>query len=238
MDYIYYLLFALILSLILSQTRFSELSPTLGTIISTNVAWCIVIYGIILGFSISNFYNKYILVRDTFVKEATNIKLTYQIFKQLPSSEERDNVLKSIEKYVISVKTTLVKSLANYEYDKTTNALYNQMNKEIINYVNTYPSNVFNNNILLRLSTSDYIKQITNEMNSSKYYITLLWFLLIFVIFPLWLIVLKSKLLQFTLDFSLLVILLSCIYLCDVLSNPFVNSPISIKLQIFNDLLD
>ena len=237
MDYIFYLLLALILSILLSQSRFKELSPTIDTIISTNVSWCIVIYAIILGFSISNFYNKYILIRDTFVKEATNIKLTYQIFKSLPSSIERDNVLESVEKYVISVKTTLIKSLSNYEYDKLTNDLYHNMNTQIINYINTYPNGVFNNNILLRMSTSDYIKQITNEMNANKYYITLLWFLLIFVIFPLWLINLKNKLLQFTLDFCLLVILISCIYLCDVLSNPFVNSPVSINLKIFDDLL-
>lgn len=232
MDYYIYIIIAILISIFLSQTRSTE--KNINTIIATNISWLIVVYAVILGFSIGNFYNKYIAIRDTFLKEATNIKLTYKMFKLLPDSEY---VILSIEKYILSINTLLVKSLSNYEYSIESNRLYEEMNNNILKYSKDHPNVVFNNNILIRMSTDEFIKQLVNEMKIGNYYINLLWFLLIFIILPLWFITLYDKVLQFFLDFCLMVFFITGIYICTTLNNPFIYSPFGLKLDIFNNLL-
>jgi hypothetical protein len=230
MEHYTYIFIAFFFSLLLFIIRNNEKSLFSATI-EISVGWCILLYGIVLGFSISNFYAKYIAIRDSFIKEITNLKIIYKIFEKLPNKEKTLPVLDSINNYINSVPSELNKSLKFFNYNDKTKELYNKMNDEIINYtLNNNDSGILiNNNILLRLSSDDFIKQIINEMKVGNYYINFLWTLLIFIFIPIYFINVGNKSLQFILDFCIFSILLSCIYLCEILNNPFIDSPISLK---------
>ena len=53
MDYYIYIIIAILISIFLSQTRSTE--KNINTIIATNISWLIVVYAVILGFTIGNF---------------------------------------------------------------------------------------------------------------------------------------------------------------------------------------
>ena len=111
------------------------------------------------------------------------------------------------------------------------------MNKEIIKYVNTENNN-FNNNILFRLGTDDYVKQLVEQMKTGKYFILILWFLLFFILISITFLNILTLYVQFILDLCLIIMFLSSIYLCECLNNPFVKTPLSLNLDIYDDLLN
>lgn len=205
------------------------------SLIAMTVGWILVIYGLIVSFSIGFFYNRYVTIREMFVTDVTNLQLTYRMLKELKASPD---VLLSIKRYVRSVLKDQLPALQNGDYSRRTEALYYEMDTKIINYLREYRDNagLFTANILMRLSTDTKVIQLVNEINSTEYYISILWFLLLFVMAPLYLVSPPNKLLQFGIDFCLLSILVTAIYLCTILNNPFYDSPISIKMVGFQTL--
>jgi hypothetical protein len=234
---IIYLIIAIMIAIILYLTRF--LVPTLSlndkAITHEIVSWSIIIYGIILGFSISNFYNRYTSIRETLITEVTNLQIIYRIFKTLPDSEE---VIESIKVYTINVTKELIISLGREEYLSSTVMLYRDMDNKIINYFNKHPGNPFVNQILSRLSTDQKIKKLVDEIKSGNYYINMLNILLIFIIIPLWFIKLDNSIIQFFMDICLLIIIACALYLLKILNNPFIKRPISFDLNMYSDLLN
>ena len=236
MDLFIYIFIAIIIAVIITTIRPVRKSldaPERG-IIQNSIGWCLVIYGLILGFSINIFYTRYIEIRNTIVTDVTNLQITTKFFKSLNAM----NVVESIERYTESVINDLVPMLKSGKYSEKTAYLYWKMNQEIVTYVRDHPTVVFDNNILIRMSTDEKFKQILNEINISQYYIKILWFLFIFVLIPLFFISSPDKVIQFILDSSLLIILVTCIYLCSILNNPFMESPVSLKLAAYTDLLN
>lgn len=238
MEYYTYIFIALYLSILLFIIR-TNVKSSFSASIEISVGWCIFLYGIILGFSISNFYGKYISIRDSFIKEASNLKIIYKTLSLLPNIEDTHDALIAIENYVKSVPIDLLKSLKINKYSNNSKDLYNKMNNEIINYtIKNSTNTIINNNLLIRISSDEFIKQIINEINVGNYYINFLYTLLIFILIPIYFINLNNKILQFILDFCIFSILLSGIYLCQILNNPFIFSPISFHFEIYKNLLD
>lgn len=222
MEFSFYILIAIIIALILSLVRLANVEVML---VADSISWCIIVFGLILGFSISNFYNRYIEIRNTFILEVTNMQLIYEMFNQLPNSQP---VLLSIEKYVVS----FIDRSSNIEED------YLKMDKEIIKYIQNNPTNPFTNNILLRMSTYQKIKTLTKEITIGNYYIDVLWFLLILIIIPLFFMKFSNRGIQFIVDSCLLVIFFTGMYLCDILNNPFNESPVMIKFDSYKDFIN
>jgi len=247
MDWIYYILpfiiiiiISLLIAYILSEVRIfkNNFNQNTENIIEGSVGWAIVVYGLILGFSISNFYNRYITIRDTFVEEVTNLQLIYRYIKIAPNSKEKNEAIESIRKYAESVINDLLPNLADRKYSLVSDIRYKEMNSKIINFVNKHTDYKFNHNILLRMSTDERIKQLVNEMNFGLYYIYILIFLIIFIIIPLWLNVMANKIVQLIIDSCILIILFTGIYLCILLNNPFTKSPVSFDFSLYKDLIN
>lgn len=235
-EYALFLFAAFVIACILIIIRRLQINTSLEKgVVEACVGWIIVTYGLILGFTISNFYNRYIEIRNIFIDETTNLRLTYNYFKDLPNNTE---VILSIRKYVKSVQTYLGPSLANYEYSEECDINYQEMNTSITNYISKYPDNPYRLSILNRMSTDDHIKALTTEMKSGLYYIQILSFLIIFIIIPLYLINIESIVVQAFIDFCLFSIIFTGLYICTILNNPFKQSPITIQFLLYSDLLD
>lgn len=236
MDYYIYIIIAIIISIILCLIRpiRKDLDPSEKSIITGSIGWCLVIYGLMAGFSINIFYNRYLEIRNTFITEITNLQLTYRYFKTLPNSE---NVILSMKNYLKSIFIDLLPNLKNKKYSEKSEQLYRDMDNEIIKYLNSNP-NIFVNNILIRMGTDQKIKRLVDEINDGEYYINILIFLFIIILIPLWLTSTVDKYIQFIIDACILIILISALYICIILNNVFDDSPISIKMQGYQDLLD
>lgn len=228
-----YIFLAIMISLLIMYLRPDKGQLNEGFISST-IGWTLIIYGLILAFSINIFYTRYIEIRTIFADEVNNLLLTYRYFKVLPDNEF---VLHSIHSYANSVLNDLLPSLQNGEYSEKTNFYYTQMTNTIINYVNDHPTIVFDNNILIRLTTNERIKQIAIEIKN-QYYITIIWLLFLFVLIPMFFISTPNRSLQFLMDSCILIILLTLIYVITILNNPFRESPIQIELTMYQDLLN
>ena len=84
----------IVLLLLVLRRNYDGLSPDGTSKTELLVGWCIIVYSIILGFTLNNFYNRYKEIRKTLVNEVTNLQIIYRIMKQLPNSE---NVIQSIK---------------------------------------------------------------------------------------------------------------------------------------------
>ncbi len=233
--YILYILFAIFVAFILLLVRYlvPKLTDLDRSTIGLCVGWCIIAYSIILGFSIANFYSRYLDFRDTFITEATNLKLMYRYFKQLPQSEDTESIINNIKEY----SEHILKISKTDKYPLDTSTLYRKMDKDIIKYLNSN-STIFNNNILSRLSTDERVKKLFDEIKAGHYYIMLLGVLIIFIIIPLSLSKMDNIIIQFVVDSSILIILFSVIHLLMILNDPFgINNPIGLNLSMYSDLI-
>ena len=233
MEYFWYVLIAVIIAILISQTRTAHIED--GGIIKGYVGWVMVIYGLILGFSLTNFYSRYVAMRNAFIKDATNYQLIYEFFIKMDKSPEIDDIINSILKYLELISSI---GIDYKEKLKISDNIYKDMNTKIINYLKNNQTS-FTNNILSRLNTNIEIKKLADEIEAGQYYIAILCFLVIFIIIPLAISTsMLDRKIQFLLDFSILIIISTALYLCEILNNPFIQSPISFNLSMYSDLID
>lgn len=238
MDYSIALILAFLFSAFITvfRTTNSKLSQVEKSMIAMTIGWILVIYGLILSFSIGIFYNRYVTIREMFVNDVTNLQLTYRMLKDLNAPKD---LLSTIRDYTKSVLEDQLPALQSGTFSAKTQEMNYIMNTKIINFLNLNREQVglFTANMLGRLTTDVKIIQLVGEINSTEYYINILMFLIIFVLGPLYLNTAPDKGIQFILDFSLLSILFTGLYLCTILNNPFIDSPVSIKLTGYQVLL-
>jgi hypothetical protein len=233
--YYYILSFLIVILLFVLRNNDRNLSQDGKNKTGEIVSWCIIIFGIILGFTIANFYNRYIETREILVNEIVNLQIIYRTFKVLPDNQK---VIKSIKNYVKSVINDLQYSLQNNVYSIETSNYYRIMDSNIIEYFNEYKTNPFISTINNRLSTSERIKILSQEVITGNFYILMLWFLFIFILIPLYFLKMPDKFIQLLIEFCLLSMFLTGIYLCTTINNPFIESPIMLKFTMYEDLLD
>lgn len=197
-------------------------------LISSALSWSIIVFGLILSFSILNFYNRYIELRNSFITDLTNLELIYNMFKYCKNSE---NVLKSIKtygEYVISI---------GGRYNQTSKKLYKIMNDDILKYISENP-NQFSNNILARLSTNTQNINFVKEIENNTFFINIILMLSIFILISLFLIKIPEPMIQFLADFCFLSIIFVCITLLYILSTPFDSSTLKIKIENYKNLFE
>jgi hypothetical protein len=245
MPYFVFIIIAVILSIILAFIRPVRLNLTKEerNDINAAVGWVLIIYGLIMAFSLTIFYQRYIAIRDTFINQVTNLQITYRIFDALSRSDDAEivkdstTVIESMRDYLDTIFTDLIPDLEQGKYSKSSETAYKKMDDEIIKFVGEHPSIPYNNALLLRLSTDQVIKRLVDEISVGKYYIEILSFLFIFILIPLWYSSLPEWKTQLVIDLCVLIILLTVIYLCTILNNPFMKSRVSIKFSAYEDLL-
>lgn len=191
------------------------------------IGWSIILFSIILGFTIGNFYNRYIETRNMLVDEVANLQIIYSTFKVLPDSE---NVIDSMKAYLSSI-------LCN-DSDVESSKLSLNMNEDIIDYFNKNQENKFLTTIMNRVSPSQKLKMIKNEIKNGQFFINILWFLFTLVIIPFYSLKICNKINQSIIEFFLVVILVTGIILCEYINDPFKETPLKINHDIYADLLN
>ena len=233
--YAFYIVVAIFIVSFLMVTRPSkdELSERGDEITSETIGWCILIFSLILGCNIANFYARYIEIRETFVNEVTNLQIISRIL-----NEENDSMdaLEGIKDYSSSVLEKLEKSLANGFYSPETAEKYQHMDKEIITFLKNTENKTFVTPIVNRMSTSQKVKVLVQEINVGKFYITILWLLFMLAIIPLYYSIMKNKLVQLILEFCLVIIFLTGLYVCTILNNPLADTPVKLDLNMYEQL--
>lgn len=200
------------------------------------IGWCVVIYGLLLGFSINNFYNRWIVIRDAFINESTNLEKLLELLKTKDNSEV---VIDSIYNYVSNVSNVLKKDLNNRVYSPSTEKLHLEMNYQIFNYVNTGALGTINNTIYSNLTTDTKIKKLIDEMKSGDFYISIIIFLLIVITIPLMFYKMPIFWIQVLIYSCLFIIILTLIYVLNLLNNPFtIDNNFGINLSMYNDLVN
>jgi len=186
--------------------------------------WFIIIYALLLTFTFSSFYQRFIDHRDTLIDESNNLILIYRMIKLGPESKYSKRALKSIRLYTINVIENVFPNLACGTYDLKSTVLNSKMIKDIITY--TYENkNISDNpalaNILGRLSTDQKIKKLVEGFEFGKFLIQILMFFSVLVIIGLWIVRINNPKTQFIIDLSLLLIIFISIFLLNLLNNPF-----------------
>lgn len=214
-----------------TRPSYEKLTEKGENVTGETIGWCILIFSLILGFTIANFYARYIEIRETFVTEVTNL----QIISRFIDKNLGKSALLSIKEYAKSVLDDLQYSLANKCYSKRTADLYAKMNTNIQEYLNQNSN--FSTAIVNRMSTSQKIKVLVQEIDVGEFYISSIWLLFIFTLIPLYYSHMKNRKVQLILEFFLILIFSTGIYLCTILNNPLSDTPVKLNLSMYQDLI-
>jgi hypothetical protein len=216
----------IIIAIIMFYTRreFTCFTENQKSIYTSIFNWVIIIYALILTFTFSSFYQRFIDYRDILIDESNNLILIYRMIKLGPQSKYSRKALKSIREYTINVIEDVFPNLACGTYSAKSTILNTKMINDIITY--TYENkNISDNpalsNILGRMTTDQKIKKLVEGFEFGTFLIQLLMFFSIFVIIGIWIVQIRNPKLQFIIDLSLLLIIFISIFLLSLLNNPF-----------------
>lgn len=234
MVYAFYIILAMIVSYILMVTRHWNMGWIGEKFESLNslIGWTVTAYSLILSFTISNFYDRYVDIRNTLVEESTHLKV---IYRSIGTYDNNINTIQSIHEYVVKITNA---TFVNKEYGIYSDELgrkYRQMSYAVFELLKEDDTNI-GSNILSQITSNEKIRTLLNEIEAGQYMINLLGFLLIFVIMMLWF-VKVTQTIQFIAIFCILSVLLTAIYLITILNNPFLRSPLYISLEMYETLL-
>ena len=234
---------AFVVSIIFTLSRglLSNLTSYEKVMTESVVGWTILVFGLILSFSIVNFYSRYIDLRNSLAKEATNLDIIYKLIRKVPNSEKAVEAMKKYLEYLIHVDLQLLKK--NKLDNNTIDDLYSDMNDEIINLINESGnveklSGFSSINILSRLSTNYENSNFRKEIINNTFYINVIIIMAIFILISLWLVKVQDPLIQFLADLCFLSVIFSGITLLIILGKPFNNTIIGIDLSNHKQLLD
>lgn len=225
-----YIIIAIVISALMVFTRhyFSVTNVANHDTILFGVSWIIATFSLLLAFTISNFYNRYVTTRDDLINEASNLEIIYELLTKIPNSE---TPREAIKKYLLKII-----SLENFKTQG--HQEYYSMRLKIVNFLNDQITiHPFTNDILSRLSSDNHLEGLIREIKSGSYYINIICLLLVLVIIPLWFIYV-DKYLQLFLVTCLMTMFLIIIYLMEILNDPFGKSPLQIKFESYRDVLN
>lgn len=238
-----YIIVAIVIAVIIFYTRRDfRCFNNKQQIFYTNIfAWFMILYALLTTFTISSFYQDFLYIQEAFINDCSNITMIYRIIKLGPQSKYSRRALRSIERYVESVTTNTLNGLKEGTYSPISEELYRKMDYNIIKY--TYAITELSdgpalNDILSRLTTDQRIKELSVGIKDGQFLIYIITFLSMLVIIGTWFVKLDNSHIQLVLDLFLIVTIFACIYLLDILNNPFIESPISLDLSMYTDLLN
>lgn len=193
-----------------------------------------VIFGLMLSFTIANFYSRYQELTDIVVNEVTDLQLIYRMLLRSPGSED---AVASMKAYLKGVIDTWL-DYQNGTIDDHIIQLYRKMDAEILDYIRDHPDNIYNQNILSRLSTNQHNLVAIREVVTNKIFIYVIIVAALFLLLGLYWIHISNLIVQTMLDLSVISIVVIGIYLLYVLSAPFSISGFGITPQSYQDLLN
>lgn len=234
------LILAVLISVLLccAQSFNIKLFDVTKTLVSTSIYWAVLLFSLILSFSIFSFYSRYINIRSELINSAANLQVIYLIIKSGPPSPEATVAIDSIIAYSSFILKTFVHNSSQCYYDNRTSYLYNKMNDDILAYTRVPENvNIFSNNILDRLDTDQKLKLLISDTTTGEYFILIMCvcFVLIMILFSL--IVIEHLIVKLILFAVIVAIMLLAIYLIIILNNPFLESPIQLNVNMYRDLI-
>lgn len=228
------ILIAMVLAIFIARIRFNIFTYDVfeEKLSFASVTWCIVFFTLLLTFTISNFYNQYIDIRNSFITEIGNLQIIYMILKNEKGS---GYVLKSIRQYIKSVIEDQLPLNDKGKYSEKTDRYHYKMNKNIIKYAESHPN--LTNSLLLRVTSNEKNKRILTEVQNNIYLSKIVYFSFIFIIIVLCLVHVNDFNLQILVDFCFLSLAMLGLYLLYIFANPFNKSISDFPNSIYDDIV-
>lgn len=228
-----YLLVALILSIFFNLTRrfHRELSPSEHTVALSLTAFTALIFSLLLGFTVSNFLERFLDIRNTMIEEVTNLQLVY---RALAVRDDTSDVIATMREYVDSVLNEEWPALEERKASDITEMKYRTMDRAIISYLETHPQ--FQLNVYDRLSTSERRKRLIGALKNNNTLIVFIIVTGIITLFGFWLLSNISNVLMWLLDFTVLAVIAIGIFMLVIFDRPFSVAGMGIPKDIYEDL--
>lgn len=233
MDYYVYIILALFVVMVFIFTRsLRDSCEADKEIVKCAVEWTLLIYSLILAFSIGIFYEKYTETRNIIFNQTTAISVLHRYFSVEPNAEE---IVVKIKEYTETIHQNLDRYKDTGHLDKN-HAAFDEMHTAIIEYLHENPNMTFKEDVLSKLNDIQKVKVLINDMKVGNHYIQIIWFLTFFLLVLLWVNSLEDLILEILTDLTIVIMAFSAIYLCDILNDPIKSSPISIDLNVYSEL--
>jgi hypothetical protein len=228
MQYYIYLIIVIFVVFILATTKpHTERNARDESMLAESVGWIMFIYSLILGFSITIFYERYVEIRDSILALIYDLETITEYFINLKGTDE---ILKNISEYS-KEKYNDLKSFREsgiFPNDKTK---FNTMRTNITRYIIANENLSFGSEILDKISHFQKIDALIDEINSGQYYVGIILFMTFFVYIMLWFNTLTNDILEIIAEISISVIIFTAIYLCDILNDPISDSPVGMDIN-------
>lgn len=228
MQYFIYLLFAimLVLMLMISRPTFIEGDNDRSTI-SESVGWIMFIYSLILAFSITVFYERYVEMRNSLLDLVYNLETMTEYLSNL---EGTDEIILKIKDYAVDMNSN-IEGYRNGKEFKHDNEKYDVMRSAVVKYFSEHNDISYGDSIIDKMSSFQKINTLMDEIKSGNHYIGIIWYLTFFVYVMLWLNSLDNNYLEIITETVITVIIMTAIYLCDVFNDPFSDSPVNLDVN-------
>lgn len=228
MQYYVYLVIVVFIVFVLATTKPKiERNVDDRATLSESVGWIMFIYSLILAFSITIFYARYVEIRDSILELIYDLETITEYFISLDGTDE---IIKNIEAYSADKFEDLkaYKEKGIYPNDKSS---FNLMRTNITKYIISNPSLTYGSDILDKISHFQKIDALVDEISSGHYYMGIIYFMTFFVYVMLWFNSLNNDILEMITEMVISVIIFTAIYLCDILNDPISDSPVGMDIN-------
>jgi hypothetical protein len=211
--------FALVLGFffVLTKNFYEPVEPVHQQVIGLTITFTSLILGLLIGFSFSNFWSRYIYISDSINIEEQQLMQMYEIIKDYPDTQ---GIINSIQDYIYSVINVewpiLVKGKFSIETDKKFKSIISEINK----YVKLNPNSPITNQLYTLIPQRDRFKSIV----STNFGLYLIWIIILSAIVTLigfWFLRNINYTIQIIIDIGIIIIISLSIYLLYELINPF-----------------
>lgn len=227
------ILIVVIISLVLTviyefiKQKIPVLDHDTQDVINYTAAFVGIFVVLLLTFTITNYMNRYTDLIDDIQDDTNEMILITEFLKQSPNSQD---ILDVIRKYSQTV-------LNNPNDLNTISLLYYQINRKIIQYVNT-TSTPYNDEILSRLRANHSISkniELYNIVDDFLFAMTIFFLIITLIVFLY--IRIPIKIVQYTIDFCIIAITVGAVYIIYRL-NSLYKTAIRINPSPYNEILE
>lgn len=216
---LYIIIFSLIIGVffVLSKLFYTPSRAENQQVIGISITFTSVVFGLLLGFTVSNFWNRYITIGDFISEEAQQLSEMYNIVKGYPGTQ---GIINALQLYLENTINVEFKFLAQNKTSKENDVLFKNIIIEINNYVRENPNTPIANTLYTLIPERERLKNTINASFSNY----LIWIIIISAIITLvgfWLLQNENLYFQLIIDVGIIAIISLSIYLLYELKNPF-----------------
>jgi ABC-type multidrug transport system fused ATPase/permease subunit len=218
---------------VLTKLFYQPTSPDNQSIIGLTVTFTSLVFGLLLGFTVSNFWNRYIEISDFITEEAESLKKLYRVVKDYPNTE---NIVNAIQNYTDNTINSEWKLLEQGKFSAENENLFKNITTQINEYIKQNPDTPLINSIYNLIPERDKLKNtlFTNFTNSL---ILIVIVSALVTLIGFWLLRNVNFYIQFIIDVGIILIIVLSVYLLYELSNPF-KGVFKLEPVLYEDLFN